>query len=329
MTPPDHSDQLRHARPADPLPATAGGATGGACVDRDGSPGILGRMSAVAGRLSTFHLLVTGYALAGFLIAAWTSWRITHADLLPDAAITGRWAVFDWLTTYDGGFVRRGLSGEIISRLSEITGIAPQEFVFGILVLLYAALGVLMLGLIAKLPDATPALLLLFAPFMLGFEVLTPSGVGRKEILFIAVLAALAFLHARRKSSATSLAPEITLAALPFMVLTHEAFFLFSPYVLVFGLLQPCKTTRHVRLFGLWMISAAAFGAAVLNHGSADVVMSICDALAPRTESMASTRRAWAAERSHRLARAPTTPCGISGKPMRRKRSLRRRRFSC
>jgi hypothetical protein len=232
----------------------------------------------------TIHLLLAIYALAGFAVAAWIAFRITHQDLLPDAAITGRWSAFDWLSNYQGGFVRRGFLGEAILGLADITGIAPTNLVFAGMLGAYAAQALLLVGLFRGIPDASPALLVIFAPFMLGFEVLTTSAIGRKDVIFLVVLSAVAFLHARGKAGASSLAPEIALAILPFLVLTHEAFFLFSPYLLVFGLIDSRSRAHRLRLAALWSLSLVAFIAAILNHGSAHAVAGICGALSRRID---------------------------------------------
>ena len=41
-----------------------------------------------------------------------------------------RWSIGDWLINYQGGFVRRGLSGELFYTLSQITHINPGFFAF-------------------------------------------------------------------------------------------------------------------------------------------------------------------------------------------------------
>lgn len=217
--------------------------------------------------------------MAGFALAVWIVFRITHRDLLPDAPITGRWSVFDWLTNYEGGFVRRGFLGEAILRLTGLTGIAPTDLVFGGMLAAYGAQAALMYGLFRAVPNPTPALLILFAPFMLGFGILTSSAIGRKDVLFLVLIAAVAFSHARGKPGAPNHAPDIALAILPALVLTHEAFFLFSPYLLALALIDARSPSRLARVAALWALSAIAFVAVVLNHGTAHTVEGICRSL--------------------------------------------------
>ncbi len=231
---------------------------------------------------SALHILIAAYALAGFAIAVWMAWRITHNDLLPNMPTTGRWATFDWLTNYQAGFVRRGLLGEALLRLSDATGISVLNLVFAGMVAVYGAFAAAQIALFRSIPDASPALMIIFAPFMLGFEVLMTSATGRKDVIFLAVLAALAFCHVRRKPDEPSRAPEIALCALPALVLIHESFFLYSPYILVFGLLDPATRARRLQLAALWLASGVALGAAVLFHGSAHQAVGICQALGER-----------------------------------------------
>lgn len=233
-------------------------------------------------RRRMFQVLLALYAAGGFVVAAWLCWRITHADLLLDQAVTGRWASLDWLTGYQAGFIRRGLAGAMILWFADLTRVSPLDLVFGVMLIAYAAQQGLIYGLIRTLPDASAALLIIFSPFLLGFELLTPGGVGRKDVLFITLLAGLGFFFARRKEGEPSFAPEIGLLALAALTLIHEAFFLYSPWVLAFGLMAPNPRPRLLRLGALWLLSAAMFALAVVFHGSSEAVSRICADLAER-----------------------------------------------
>ncbi len=215
-------------------------------------------------------------AAAGVLFAAY----VAETQLL--SADVGLWTVFDWLTNYQGGFVRRGLCGEIILRIGDATGLPPQTIAVAIILALYGVLYTLAIRLFLSLRDRGPALLLIFAPFLLMFEPLSRMAFGRKEILLVIAIAALAGDFARRREDRPSWAPEIALALFPLAVLSHEAVFLYSPYLLFFALVGPRPAARRWLAVGLWLVSGVTFGLAIAFHGDAQTVAGICDSLAPR-----------------------------------------------
>ena len=60
------------------------------------------------------------------LISIYAILNIFHSSISFD------WTFEDWLINYEGGFVRRGLSGEIISRISNFFVGESRQFYFGI-----------------------------------------------------------------------------------------------------------------------------------------------------------------------------------------------------
>ena len=60
------------------------------------------------------------------LISIYAVLNIFHSSISFD------WTFEDWLINYEGGFVRRGLSGEIISRISNFFVGESRQFYFGI-----------------------------------------------------------------------------------------------------------------------------------------------------------------------------------------------------
>ena len=48
----------------------------------------------------------------------------TVAWMLATSTAPG-WNFYDWLYNYEGGFIRRGLTGEILFAITDFTGISP------------------------------------------------------------------------------------------------------------------------------------------------------------------------------------------------------------
>ena len=142
-----------------------------------------------------------------------------------------QWKTGDWLINYSGGLIRRGLFGEIVLRLADLTGLSPLWIVYTAQasIALVNAYLIIRLYYVAKRP--TESLLLLFSPAFLFLFPLFDSGAGlRKEILgFLALLLLIFGLH---KSSL-----RITLSSIIiycFSVLSHELNCLMLPAFLYF-----------------------------------------------------------------------------------------------
>ncbi len=246
--------------------------------------GLRTRLASIPRARLVFHLVLV---LAICLIAV-RLYLFAVKDSFVLTTVNGRWSVLDWLISYQGGFVRRGLPGEIFFWLSDLTGLEPQVFAY----ITYMAVSAVMLGLMyalfVRVPDATPALALIFAPFMMSFDALTLGAGGRKDGLLLCMIAALALAHAwRSKRQSNGLRPvEIALLAFPLLVLSHEALFLFFPYILAFAWLEQDWPQRMMRVIGFGSLSVVAFIAAVAFHGSPEVVQTLCADLGRHTPSL-------------------------------------------
>lgn len=151
------------------------------------------------------------------------------------------WAYTDWLVDYSAGFVRRGLSGELIDLLA--TYLHPQTVVAMLAWVIFLAVvlvyGRLLLRSIKRLPTFLFAALL-FLPSLLPFYLYEHDAFGRKEIIgYLILLYHLYILEAAKPvSPATSFWQDpylkrllsLTYLFIPAHVLIHESsFLLFLP----------------------------------------------------------------------------------------------------
>ncbi len=168
------------------------------------------------------NLLIIGGFLFYYLdqVLFWAPGDIVHG--------INKWAYTDWLIDYSSGFVRRGLSGEIIDSLSIF--LQPRVSIsitaWGIFTLV--VLGYLRL-IMRSIEYLSPFVLtaLLFLPSLLPFYLYDHGAFGRKEILGFLLL----FLHLyglesmgdnfHLKKYIKTLIP-ITLILLPAQMLIHE-----------------------------------------------------------------------------------------------------------
>lgn len=194
------------------------------------------------------------------------------------------WTVADWLINYEGGFVRRGLPGQIAWELGRLCHVSPSCFIALVLLLSYAVL----LGAVQRLAwNARPSwwcLALLVSPATLSFQILDVTGGFRKEILFLATLAAVLAGASKVRSlpawvalAGISMVGTLVVAAL---VLSHESLICFTPYLVA----ALCLRARRLRdaLVGCALSLAVGLVLAVasLRHlGDAATAGSICASL--------------------------------------------------
>lgn len=156
---------------------------------------------------------------------------LTH---LPNDWFSGglySWVYTDWLIDYSAGFVRRGLSGELVYAVSDF--IHPYHFSVILSWSIFLILVVGYLYLVFKNLKKIPPLyliIILFLPSLLPFYVFDHSALGRKEMLGYIFL----FIHLFLIKWQFSLSPFnkntyikflalITFLFLPLHILIHES----------------------------------------------------------------------------------------------------------
>lgn len=137
----------------------------------------------------------------------------------------------DWLINYQGGFVRRGFSGEIIFQLAKITHLNPGFIVFMCHFILYGVILFYSYRLLKLQKSVLPFIFLIFSPFIFNFPIYDRGGGFRKEIMYLALLCILAY---KAKTTTPDAFRKNFLGALliyPFLVLSHESLICFLPYL--------------------------------------------------------------------------------------------------
>lgn len=157
------------------------------------------------------NLMIAAYFLVFMIGLA----RATAALSLPVGANT--WQVSEWLINYQGGFVRRGLAGEILFFSSQIMSIPPQ--VIAVFISLVAYVFVLHTILRSQILQNN---VLVFSPLALGSAIYSEYLI-RKDFLIAASVVILARMYFTRS---TSMLNWILIQCLcTAIILTHEAAF--------------------------------------------------------------------------------------------------------
>lgn len=136
--------------------------------------------------------------------------------------------VTDWIISFGGGFLRRGLSGELLMLAQRLLG----RFDLGAFALLLTALSVWAVALVVmvragRLPLAA-GLALAFSPLLYPlFIYWDPNAVARKDVLAILFILGLLLLARWRHAAAPRLLMLVSSIGLPVLTLSHEALILF------------------------------------------------------------------------------------------------------
>jgi hypothetical protein len=191
------------------------------------------------------------------------------------------WGYGDWLINYEGGFVRRGLVGQICFLLGKLLHVNPLYVVAVIGISCYLIFFLIVWGLLENSSWRWWVYGLLICPATLAFPVISRTAY-RKEILLFALLACLiAWLrkNGADKKKDNGLALTLSLA-LPALTLCHEPLVVYFPYcaaALFICLKSPGRVIKILLLPAL--LSGLMLALTLKNIGNMNVVTNICHSL--------------------------------------------------
>ena len=142
------------------------------------------------------------------------------------------WLVADWLINYSDGFVRRGLSGEVLMLLSDVTNLEIKIILKTFLIILSITFFLKILLAVKSLNISFWLLLVFLSPAYISFYIYDPGIIGRKEILlYLSYLFWLSSLSSKKNNFKKTSYFYAFLSIL--LTLFHEVFF-FSQYIFMF-----------------------------------------------------------------------------------------------
>ena len=206
------------------------------------------------------------------------------------SAISFNWSFQDWLINYSGGFVRRGLSGEFISFISDNFFDQQKQYYFGaqihtiyfFLVSLLYFLFYTQLYLFIKNEEINfQNLFIILSPLSLPFIIYNIGAIGRKEILLFIVFLSFVFLIKFLKKKELSII--FLIFCFPLVLLIHEGLFFFLTIFLILYLFElNSENKKFIFLFGLLfiLITLSTFILTIFFNGSSIQVNEICSSLA-------------------------------------------------
>jgi len=186
----------------------------------------------------------------------------------------GSWGVSEFLINYQGGFVRRGLMGELLFSFAKFSDINIEVVVKVICCIFYFLLCYFFVR--SFLRKGYPLYILPLC-FFLGAFIFSDAWI-RKDTMMLCFFIAIVWLYNHRNLSVIIKIVLINTLSV-FMILTHEVFVFFSLPIL-FVLFIYLFKQRHIGIslclsFLSLLPSVVAFLLAVLKHGDQDTAQII------------------------------------------------------
>ena len=202
---------------------------------------------------------------------------------------TAVWTLADWLINYQGGFVRRGLPGEIAFHLGPLLHVALPAIVLGMALLAYVLVFLSVRALAGRVTWNIWMVAAFVSPVAVAYPFVSTSGY-HKEALFFAAFGALLWrllvLSRRAKDASWKESLALALAGTA-GVLSHELFAIYAPYLLAAVYLATPKWRDVLRVIALPALAIGATFALVLTHpGTPQTARAVCASLGPGQEGM-------------------------------------------
>lgn len=189
------------------------------------------------------------------------------------------WTPGDWLVNYEGGFVRRGLPGEILLECGRALHLSPVLLGSLLPLLFYALLYYVVWQLYRRSSGSLWTFAALVSPATLAFPILDPTGAFRKELILLLALGALLLWLATRPPRDASLIVYLTLVG-PLAILSHEGLLPFLVYLVGALWIGVGDLRRTVKIAILPLLATAGTLLLVLRHrGNLQEEQTICSSL--------------------------------------------------
>ncbi len=238
-------------------------------------------------RLTKFPIILFPIVIVEFsIILSWV-WMMGDFSQIR----FGVWPISEWLINYQGGFVRRGLIGEVLYQLFPGQALIPK--IYQLTFYLYFIYCMIFIGLyrLSKIRDLPLLVLMLLIPGGIFHMAISSSFYTRKEVLFLILFGLLCLIylqisrvHLSKKRPWMIVFITVAIIGGALITLCHEAFIFMSfPYIAsLFWLLKkehPQQTWIHRGFLAFIGIMPMIFIVCTMMHGSILISENIWDSL--------------------------------------------------
>jgi len=187
------------------------------------------------------------------------------------------WTTSEWLINYHGGFVRRGLIGELLLLTNQFLNLNPRYLVYIFEVILLAFYYFLIIKFI-KIKFTPIIILIIYSPLSFIYPVAESETIARKEILLFCIY--IIFLISLISHN-LKLSFFVTIVLLPIMNLIWEGTFFYIPFFILTFINQDKKIEFKKLIFFLLSFTPYLFTLFFLfnTKASQEGLLLMCEAI--------------------------------------------------
>ena len=189
------------------------------------------------------------------------------------------WQYADWIINYQGGFIRRGLVGELLFKVHTFSLINLDILVLCFVIFLYIILTIVLIKSLNFLDSSKIDILIFLSPGFFLYPIMNSELIGRKEILLFISLGLIVFFEKCLKDK--YLLTTIILAIFV-CSLTHSGLLFYSPYLIFLYFLIRFDRNKKINLLEICLIIVSLITIISLiyfNQGSKIQVVDICNSV--------------------------------------------------
>ena len=140
------------------------------------------------------------------------------------------WQYGDWVINYQGGFVRRGLIGELFFQLYHLTKINLDFIILIFVSLIIIINSYFLIRSLKYIHHSYINVLIFLSPGFFLYSIMNSEIIGRKDILMIFVMSFFIFLEKKFNSKNLLI---LLILAITITCLSHSGFIFYTPYLLI------------------------------------------------------------------------------------------------
>ena len=151
------------------------------------------------------------------------------------------WQYGDWLINYQGGFIRRGLIGEIFFQAHKFTSIHLDKIIFSSVIVFYFLFSLLLIKSIKYFEKSKLDYFLFLSPGFFLYPVMNSEIIGRKDIILVLVVGVFVFFNNIFKKNLNFILLIFFIILLTF---SHSAFLFYTQYLMAIYFFSQYKTFK-------------------------------------------------------------------------------------
>ena len=189
------------------------------------------------------------------------------------------WQYGDWLINYQGGFIRRGLIGELFYSLHSLTKIPLDLIILTSVIFFFFLFSLILVKTIKLIGNTKIDFLIFLSPGFFLYPIMNSEIIGRKDIMLVLSIGSLVFFKDIFKKNINIF---LICLLIIFLTLSHSGFLFYSQYLVVIYLFSEIKLNKEVlksKIFFFLFIYLILGSLIHYYSGTQEQVYQICESV--------------------------------------------------